>query len=201
MTDAAVMIFIVTAAVSMLVGMLGEALVALALLFAACFVSGRMNFASRRHALRMAENLLPTVKLLSEGNVKDVDCRELSVGDVIILLKGDVVPADCRLIYSSRLKVAEYFTDVVTAKRRARAVEKDANALYGEGDERESYDNMIYAGSTVISGKCRLSLSQRVRIRALPWSTRALCLHRARICHRAALLFQKADELLQPQCL
>ncbi len=155
MTDAAVMIFIVTAAVSMLVGMLGEALVALALLFAACFVSGRMNFASRRHALRMAENLLPTVKLLSEGNVKDADCRELSVGDVIILLKGDVVPADCRLIYSSRLKVAEYFTDVVTAKRRARAVEKDANALYGEGDERESYDNMIYAGSTVISGKCK----------------------------------------------
>ena len=143
MTDAAVMIFIVTAAVSMLVGMLGEALVALALLFAACFVSGRMNFASRRHALQMAENLLPTVKLLSEGNVKDADCRELSVGDVIILLKGDVVPADCRLIYSSRLKVAEYFTDVVTAKRRARAVEKDANALYVEGDERESYDNMI----------------------------------------------------------
>ena len=155
MTDAAVMIFFVTAAVSMLVGALGEALVALALLFAACFVSGRMKFASRRNALRMAENLLPTVKLLSEGNVKDADCRELTAGDVIILLKGDVVPADCRLIYSSRLKVAEYFVDGATAKRRARAVDKSASALYGEGDERESYDNMIYAGSTVISGKCK----------------------------------------------
>ncbi len=155
MTDAAVMIFFITAAVSMLVGAMSEALVSLALLVIACIMSGRLKFAARKKVLRMAENLLPTVKLLAEGNVREVDCRELSVGDVIFLLKGDVVPADCRLIYSSRLKVAEYFIDVATAKRRARAIDKKASVVYAEGDDHESYDNMIYAGSTVAAGKCK----------------------------------------------
>ncbi len=155
MTDAAVMIFFITAVVSMLVGELCESAVALGLLFAACIIAGRIKFSSRLKLFHLAEKMLPTVNLLSEGNVKDADCRDIAVGDVIILLRGDVVPADCRLIRSSRLKVVEYFTDVTTAKRRARVAEKNANAVYSEADERESYDNMIYAGSAVVSGKCK----------------------------------------------
>lgn len=155
MTDAAVMIFFITAVVSMLVGELRESAMALAVLLTACMIAGYMKFSSRIKLFRLAEKMLPTVNLLSEGNVRTADSRDISVGDVIILLRGDVVPADCRLIRSSHLKTIEYFTDVATAKRRARVLEKNANTVYGDSDERESYDNMIYAGSTIVSGKCK----------------------------------------------
>ena len=154
-SDAAVMIFFITALISLIIGDLWESLMSLAVLVLACVFSGVLKHHSRLRIVNMSERALPKVRLLSEGNIHIVDCRDLAVGDVIYLSRGDVVPADCRLISSIRLKVAEYYTDPATAKRKGVAVEKKHDALYDESDELESYDNMLYAGSSVVFGKCK----------------------------------------------
>ena len=154
-SDAAVMIFFITALISLIIGDFWESFMSLAVLVLACVFSGKIKHNSRLRIVKMSERALPKVRLLSEGKLRTVDCRDLAVGDVIYLSRGDVVPVDCRLISSMRLKVAEYYTDPATGKRKGIAVEKKHDVLYGESDELESYDNMLYAGSSVVFGKCK----------------------------------------------
>ena len=49
----------------------------------------------------------PTVNVIRNGNNEKIPSTELTVGDVVILSEGDIIPADMRLVESHNLKVNE----------------------------------------------------------------------------------------------
>lgn len=81
-----------------------------------------------------------------DGNLQDIDARNLVPGDVISLAPGDRVPADCRLLHSNELKVEESALtgESVPSDKHAAALEENAQL----GDQL----NMLFSSTTISEG-------------------------------------------------
>lgn len=90
----------------------------------------------------------PTCLVLEEGQVVELETRDLVPGDVVLLESGNIVPADGRLIESNHLQIDE---SLLTGE--ARSVEKDINFAPRENIPLGERVNMAYASTIVNSGK------------------------------------------------
>ncbi len=100
-----------------------------------------------------ARGVIPRVRVIrdSEGTIRSAE--RLVEGDIVILGAGDTVPSDIRILYSSGAFVYE---NKMTANKGL--VLKTADVINEEpGSEVpiENRANMLYAGSTVVSGEIR----------------------------------------------
>ncbi|MCE2255857.1 calcium-translocating P-type ATPase, PMCA-type [Streptococcus thermophilus] len=90
----------------------------------------------------------PMARVHRDGNVVEIDSRELVPGDIVLLEAGDVVPADMRLIEAASLKIEE-----AALTGESVPVEKDitetVEAEAGIGDRV----NMCYQNSNVTYGR------------------------------------------------
>ena len=90
----------------------------------------------------------PMARVRRDGNVVEIDSRELVPGDIVLLEAGDVVPADMRLIEAASLKIEEAALtgeSVPVEKNITETVEAEA----GIGDRV----NMCYQNSNVTYGR------------------------------------------------
>lgn len=89
----------------------------------------------------------PEVRVFRDGREQVCSAHELVPGDILRLTVGDVVPADCRLIDSCRLRCDEsHFTDATLP------TEKEAEAIFDDITPLAERINMLYAGSAVTHG-------------------------------------------------
>ena len=90
----------------------------------------------------------PLARVRRDGNVVEIDSRELVTGDIVLLEAGDVVPADMRLLEAASLKIEE-----AALTGESVPVEKDVTetveAEAGIGDRV----NMGYQNSNVTYGR------------------------------------------------
>ena len=90
----------------------------------------------------------PLARVRRDGNVVEIDSRELVPGDIVLLEAGDVVPADMRLLEAASLKIEE-----AALTGESVPVEKDitetVEAEAGIGDRV----NMGYQNSNVTYGR------------------------------------------------
>ena len=90
----------------------------------------------------------PLARVRRDGNVVEIDSRELVPGDIVLLEAGDVVPADMRLLEAASLKIEE-----AALTGESVPVEKDitetVEAEEGIGDRV----NMGYQNSNVTYGR------------------------------------------------
>lgn len=90
----------------------------------------------------------PLARVRRDGNVVELDSRELVPGDIVLLEAGDVVPADMRLLEAASLKIEE-----AALTGESVPVEKDVTetveAEAGIGDRV----NMGYQNSNVTYGR------------------------------------------------
>lgn len=91
---------------------------------------------------------VPNVRVLRDGNLKELSARELVPGDIIQLETGNVIPADLRLLEAVNLRIQE-----AALTGESEPIEKHTVALSGEdlplGDRR----NMSYMGTIVTQGR------------------------------------------------
>ena len=150
MREVLVVILLVAATVS---GILGEWADALVIMIIVIFnaVLGVVQERRAEEALRaLREMAKPLAKVLREGVLSEVKAEALLPGDIIFLNAGDFVPADARLLDHVSLQVDEA---VLTGE--SLPVEKDPATL-GPGDipvgDRK---NMLFMGTTVTGGRGR----------------------------------------------
>ncbi len=89
---------------------------------------------------------MPESTVLRGGRRTRVKSEDIVVGDVVLLEKGDFVPADGRLISSEGL-----FTDESVLTGEAEGAEKDALAEVGAAAHTAEMKNMVF-GSTAVTG-------------------------------------------------
>ncbi len=121
-------------------GMVGGVLVLNAL------VGGVQRFRTERAIRELERTTSRRALCRRDGELREVDARELVVGDIVLLAPGDVVPADCRVIEAESLEV-------------------DASSLTGESlpvrkSARPSFDpqiadrsSMLYEGTAIAAGR------------------------------------------------
>jgi len=96
-------------------------------------------------------------RVLRDGHSKTINSKELVVGDIIILNRGDRVPADARLLSATSLKVDE---SMLTGE--SKSVLKNPDTLSGKvilADRK----NMIFSGTLVVGGRCEAIVTETGR--------------------------------------
>ena len=91
-------------------------------------------------------------KVKRDGKVISIKSEDLTIGDIVVLEAGDMVPADCRVIESHSLKIDE---SAITGE--SVAVNKMIDILHlQKGQSKISLGdrkNMVYSGTTVAYGR------------------------------------------------
>ena len=88
--------------------------------------------------------------VLRDGEETITSDREIVVGDVIVLREGEKIPADARIIYTSSFQVEEA---ALTGESMPRF--KDEKPIRRNDSKEMNEKNMIFKGTTVISGHAR----------------------------------------------
>lgn len=143
-----VAILVAAALISFALGELLDAYVIIAIVIVNIFLGFYQEY--------KAENALKALKKLSalrttviRGSVKEIPSDEIVPGDIILLNDGDKVPADCRIIEETTLKVDESALtgESKPSSKSASAIKKDCQPA--------DMKNMIFSGTNIVYGKCK----------------------------------------------
>jgi len=125
---------------------LGVAIVAV-ILINGCFSFWQEYRAER--AIDALRKLLPqSVKVMRDGQLMSLSGEAIVPGDIIVLEAGDNVPADCRLVFASGIRVN---ASTITGESMPQARNTD------ESSERLALEtkNVLLAGTSLVSGEGR----------------------------------------------
>jgi Ca2+-transporting ATPase len=154
LTSIMVIILIVSAAISAILGDHKDAVVIVIIVVLNALLGFRQEYQAERAMAALKKLAVPVVKVRRDGHVQELSARELVPGDVILLEAGNMIPADGRLLESVNLRVQE-----ATLTGESEPVEKSVRALaeadLALGDRR----NMVYMGTLVTYGRGRAAVT------------------------------------------
>ena len=125
--------------------------VVLVLVLISLVASFLLHFRNRKSLESLSALFLPTARVIRGGKLYVIDYKDVVVGDVIIVERGDVIGVDARLVYSDNLKVTMQID-----KKTEKKLQKYANGAVSPDEiYAENMVNMLHAGSTVDEGSGR----------------------------------------------
>ena len=145
-TDVLILILLVAAAISFLIGETGDAITILIIVVLNGILGFIQEFKAEKAIEALQKMLSLSCKVLRDDKKKEVDSSLLVPGDILFLEIGDKIPADVRLIEAVNLKVDESSLtgESVSSLKDIKSVAKES-AL----SERSS---MAYMGTNVVNG-------------------------------------------------
>lgn len=88
-----------------------------------------------------------TARVRRDGEVVEIDATELTVGDIVLLEEGDVVPADMRVIEATELRCDE---SALTGE--SLSVEKRDTLIVGKNVTQSNASNLLFSSTFVVGG-------------------------------------------------
>ena len=117
-------------------------------------VSGLIRFIQEYKSDNASEKLLNMIKsssiVLRENIKKEINSENLTVGDIVFINAGNIIPADIRIIESNNLTVSQ---SVLTGE--SEPLEKNHSVCNEELESVTDYSNIVFMGSNVISGDAK----------------------------------------------
>ena len=115
-------------------------------------VNGLLGFFQEVKARASVESLKKMTEtkahVIRDGKEKVIPVSEVVPGDIVIVLEGDVVPADIRLIEAAGLLIDE---SILTGE--SIPVEKKADVILPEDTPLYKRNNILFKGTIVVRGK------------------------------------------------
>ncbi|MGM0411538.1 MAG: cation-translocating P-type ATPase, partial [Bacillota bacterium] len=149
--DFMIIILILATIISFFMGELLDTIV----IFSIVILNGFMGFIQEYKAEKSLEKLKemasPLTKVIRDGEIIKEKSEFLVVGDIILLKKGDKVPADGRIIESHNFSIDQ---SIITGE--SLSVEKNEKLLYANNVSPADRSNMVFMGSTVVTGKAKI---------------------------------------------
>ena len=97
--------------------------------------------------------LLPqSVKVVRDGQLMTLPGEELVPGDLILLVAGDNVPADCRLIFANGIRVN---ASTITGESLPKARSAEECTEHSAEQSALETKNVLLAGTSLVSGEGR----------------------------------------------
>lgn len=148
-TDALILVLLMAAAVSVIVGEPTDAITILAIVI----INGALGFVQEWRAERSLEALqrmlAPRCKVIRDGEASEIDAGELVPGDMVLLEVGDRVPADLRLVEALNLRMDEssFTGESVPVSKGIESVDSET-ALAEQS-------SMVWMGTAVTNGRAQ----------------------------------------------
>jgi P-type Ca2+ transporter type 2C len=155
LTASTVLLLVVAAFVSSLLGDYKDTIAILAIVILTATIGFTQDYRANRAIAALKKLNVPKVKVLRDGQWQERSACELVPGDIVMLEAGNLVPADGRLIESVNLRVQEAaFTG------ESEPVEKQTDAIATADLSLSERRNMVYLGTTVTYGRGRAMVTE-----------------------------------------
>ncbi len=105
------------------------------------------EFRSNKAAEKLKELVSATSTVIRNGKETKIPVKEITVGDIVVLSAGDMIPADLRIIESKDLYVSQS-----SLTGESDAVKKTIDTTNTSIDSITDLDNICFMGTNVISG-------------------------------------------------
>ncbi len=152
-SDASLAILTVVYILTALMGRYVESLFGVSFVVLVFCVSFSVKNASSKRIVNSYRLLLPYSSVIENGDRIRLSVFDVEVGDLIEFSQGDIIPADARIVSAVNLTVAERYVDSLTGKISYRRETKNPESLIYADDGMDTYANVLYAASIVVSGK------------------------------------------------
>ena len=146
--DFLILLLLGAAVISGVLGELADTIAILVIVILNAVIGVVQEFRAERAMEALREMAAETATVRRNGVAADVPASELTVGDIVQLDAGRVVPADMRLIESAGLRVAE-----AALTGESLPVEKYIEAVEGTDSPIGDRSSMAYRGTQVVYGR------------------------------------------------
>ena len=143
-----VIVLIIAAIVSALLGEYTEVVVILAIVVLNAILGFSQEYRAERAMAALKKMAVPSVRVRRDGRVQEVSSTELVPGDIILQEAGNLVPADSRMIETVNLKVQE---SALTGE--SEPVVKRTDVRSGDDVPLGDQYNMLFMGTVVTYGR------------------------------------------------
>jgi len=147
-TEPMVLILLIAASVSLLLGEVKSVVAILAIVILNAVLGVVQEYRAEKAMAALKQMAAPTVRVRRDGEPAAVDARTVVPGDILLLEAGDIVPADARLIEVANLRVQE-----AALTGESLDVEKTTRHLTGESVPLGDRRNMVYMSTAVTYGR------------------------------------------------
>ncbi|WP_432713203.1 cation-translocating P-type ATPase, partial [Pedobacter sp.] len=148
--DVMIIILIVAAIISFIVGEHIDAYVILAIIIANAWIGYTQEYKAEESVRLLQKMSAQYAMVLRDNNPEKIVAEELVPGDVILLEAGDIVPADARLF-----QVSSFKTEEAALTGESHAIEKTTEPIpdsqLGPGDQH----NMVFKGTIISNGTAK----------------------------------------------
>lgn len=109
------------------------------------------EFRAKKSLERLRSMIKLNVKVIREGKVLSIDSTEIVTGDVILLNKGNMIPADARIIYSKNL----YINESSLTGESVEVLKNSEDSEY-DSDLPQGKTNYVFQGTSVAEGMAKV---------------------------------------------
>jgi len=148
--DVLVVILLVAALISFILGEISDAVVITIILILNAFLGVVEEHKAEQSLAALKKMAAPTALVIRGGKQIRIKANQLVPGDIVLLESGDLIPADLRLFNLANLKVQE-----AILSGESEAVEKKSEPINQEEVFLGDQHNMAFMGTTVTSGRGR----------------------------------------------
>ena len=138
----------IAAIIALLIGELVDSLVVMLFIVVNVALGFFQEFRAEKAVALLKKYLPAKVRVLREGVEKIIEKKFLVLGDIVLLEPGNIVPADMRI-----LKVQNFLIDESVLTGESVPVSKISQPLPKETTEVFEAKNIVFAGTSVVSGK------------------------------------------------
>jgi len=143
-------LLLIAAVISILIGQLADSIAVLVFIAINIIIGFLQEYRAERAVLLLQKLIPQKIKVLRDSKEEIIDEKFLVPGDVVLLEAGDLVPVDLRIISAQNFLVNE---SALTGE--SVPVSKIADPLDREETEIFRSKNIIFSGSSIISGKAQ----------------------------------------------
>ncbi|MBN1494385.1 cation-transporting P-type ATPase [Candidatus Peregrinibacteria bacterium] len=144
-TDLMVLILIGAAIIAGIAGETNDAIVILVIVFINAIIGFVQKFKAEKAIEALKKLVAPLAKVIRDGKEMQIDAKLLVPGDLIILMEGDRISADARVIDENELECQE-----AALTGESMPVAKDATAF--KDIKMGELSNMVFTGTDVSHG-------------------------------------------------
>lgn len=145
-----ILVLIVGAVVSGIVGELSDTIVILVIVLLNAVIGFVQEYRAEKAMEALGKLAVPTTKVIRDGKPTDIPSPELVKGDLVLLEAGAAVPADLRLMEVHSLKIEE-----AGLTGESQPVDKTTDPLDDKSLPLGDRTNMAFSGTNVTNGRAQ----------------------------------------------
>ena len=143
-SDFLILILLAAALISAFVGEVQDSIVILAIVLVNAALGIYQEGRAEKSLEALKKMASPNAKVVRNGNTEEVPANSLVPGDIVVLETGDIIPADIRLIESSKLKIEE-----ASLTGESVPVEKKSSTVFDEEVDLGDREDLNYYDFTL----------------------------------------------------